>query len=220
MGKTRKIKRRSEATIRSKVISSKYDIFLDKNVYYGEDPFKLPADDDWDPKTGTCAMHSLFTIDALGVKIPESIKQYIGFKEVNPSKIDTILTMLDKGSIVECLHTYRDKSIIHRLPRNNLYGSHDFVLVKGGSKYFLSQGFLFAYKHSLRAYTKDQLIKLLTDILEYLCDYDDTKKWKDLDLEYYKKYFKTDLRVGGISRLPVDMNKKVHSIVLEYVEIR
>jgi len=68
MAKTRKNKVLSEQFIRSKLTVKNYDAYLDKKFYFGEDPFKLPADDDWDPRTGSCSMHALFTIEALGKK--------------------------------------------------------------------------------------------------------------------------------------------------------
>ena len=209
----------TETYIRSHITQPKYDIYLDKNFYYGEDPFKLPADDDWDPKTGTCAMHSLFTLNSLGIHITDKIKQYVGFKEVRENTIEHIINKLDKGSIIELLHTYKDKNKIYTMPRDNLYGSHDFIIVKGGDKYFLSQGFLFAYKHSLKAYTKQEVIQMLHDIIIHLCDYDNKKTWNDLDMSYYKKYFRTDLLVGGIKKLHVKGDRKVHNIILEYLEI-
>jgi hypothetical protein len=210
----------SEKFVRTKLTQKKYDIYLDKNFYYGEDPFKLPATDDWDPATGSCAMHSLFTIESLGAKVTESIKQYKGYKEVTEDRIDSIMKKLDSGSVIELLHVYRNKDLVETLPRNNVYDSHDFCIVKGGSKYFLSQGFQFFYKHKLRACTGEYVRKMLQDILVYLCDYDNVKKWKDLNLAYYNKYFKADLTVGKMDLLPVDPIKKVNGIVLEYLEIK
>jgi len=209
-----------EKFIRSKLTVKNYNTYLDKNFYFGEEPYKLQADDDWDPKTGSCAIHALFTIDTLGMKVTNKIKNYKGFKLVKENTIDKIIEKLDSGSIIELLHTYKDKSLAEKLPRNNFYGSHDFIIVKGGDKYFLSQGFQFAYKHSLKVYTREKLQKMLDEILLYLCDYENIKKWKDLNLKYYKKYFKTDLLVGGISQLPVNPNKKVNGIILEYLEIK
>jgi len=208
----------SENFIRSKLTVKNYDIYLDNNIYFGEDPYKLPADNNWDPKTGSCAMHALFTIDSLGMKVTDKIKNYIGFKLVKENTIDKIIEKLDSGSIIELIHLYNgpypDKS------NKNFYDSHDFVIVKGGSKYFLSQGFQFEYKHSLRAYTQEQIKKMLNDIILYLCDYDNIKQWKDLDLIYYKKYFRADLKLGQILQLPVNPNKKVNGIVLKYLEIK
>jgi hypothetical protein len=220
MAQTRKKRMLTEQFIRSKLTTKNYDIYLDKNFYYGEDPFKLPADDDWDPKTGSCAMHAVFTIEALGNKITEKTKQYKGFHEVTPMNIESIMNKLDSGYIIELLHVYRNKSFVETLPRNNVYDSHDFILVKGGSKYFLSQGFQFAYKHSLTSYTREQVITMLHDILTYLCDYNNNKSWKDLDLSFYKKYFKADLLVGKMDQLKVSPNKKVNGIVLEFLEIK
>jgi hypothetical protein len=217
---TRRNKILSEKFVRTKLTQKNYDAYLDKNVYYGEDPFKLPADDDWDPATGTCAIHCLFTIESLGTTVTNSIKQYKGFKEVTEADTENIMKKLDTGSIIEFLHVYRDKSLVETLPRNNVYDSHDFCIVKGGSKYFLSQGFQFFYKHSLKAYTGDQVRKMLNDILVYLCDYDNVKKWADLNVAYYNKYFKADLTVGKMDLLPVDPEKKVNGIVLEYLEIK
>ena len=216
----RKKKVLKESFIKSKLTKKKYDIYLDKNFYYGEDPYKLPADDDWDPSTGSCAMHSLFTIESLGGKITHKIKNYIGFKEMNESNITNIINKLDSGSIIEFLHSYKDKSLVNKLPRNNVYDSHDFIIVKGDNKYFLSQGFQFEYKHSLRSYTRDKIEKMLNNIIKYLCDYENKKLWKDLDLTYYKKYFKADLLVGKMSQLNVIPTKKVNGIILEYLEIK
>lgn len=209
-----------ETFIKSKLTKKNYDIYLDKNIYYGEDPYKLPADDNWDPSTGSCAMHSLFTIESLGGKITDKIKNYIGFKEVKSTNISKILDKLDSGSIIEFLHSYKDKSLVNKLPRNNVYDSHDFIIVKGDNKYFLSQGFQFEYKHSLRSYTRNKIEKMLNDIIKYLCDYENKKLWKDLDLTYYKKYFKADLLVGKMSQLNVIPTKKVNGIILEYLEIK
>ena len=208
----------SENFIRSKLTVKNYDIYLDNNIYFGEDPYKLPADNDWDPKTGSCAMHSLFTIDALGMRVTDKIKNYIGFKLVKENTIDKIIEKLDSGSIIELIHVYNGK--YPNKSFDNFYDSHDFVIVKGGSKYFLSQGFQFEYKHSLRAYTQEQIKKMLNDIVLYLCDYDNIKQWKDLDLKYYKKYFRADLKLGQILQLPVNPNKKVNGIVLKYLEIK
>jgi hypothetical protein len=210
----------TEKYIRSTLTVPNYDAYLDRIVYQGEDPFKLPADDDWDPKTGTCATHALFTIDSLGGKVTENLKQYKGFKIVRDDTIDTIVEKLDLGSIIELVHTYRDKSLVETLPRNNVYDSHDFVLVKGGNKYFLSQGFQFVYKHSLKAYTKEQIKKMLHELLEYICDPDNTKQWKDLDFSYYMKYFNAILTVGKMSQLRPIPSKKVNGLVLEYLEIK
>ena len=219
MAKTRKNKVLSENFIRSKLTTKNYDIYLDKTFYFGEDPFKLPADDDWDPKTGSCAMHALFTIEALGKRVTEQIKGYKGFHDVTVKSIETILSKLDRGHLIEFTHSYRNKSLTESLARNNLYDSHDFILVRGGNKYFLSQGFQFEYKHLLTSYTREQVEKMLKDILIHLCDYENKKIWKDLDLSYYKKYFKADLLVGKIDQLKVDPEKKVHGIILEYLII-
>jgi hypothetical protein len=209
-----------ESFIKSKLTKVNYDKYLDKNIYYGEDPYKLPATDDWDPATGSCAMHSLFTIESLGGKVTNKIKNYIGFKKVIPKNINNILNKLDSGFIIEFLHSYKDKSLVNKLPRNNVYDSHDFIIVKGGNKYFLSQGFQFEYKHSLRSYTRDQIENMLNNIITYLCDYNNEKLWKDLDLSYYKKYFKAELLVGKMSQLNVIPTKKVNGIILEYIEIK
>jgi len=219
MAKTRKNKVFSDHFIRSKLTTKNYDTYLDKTFYFGEDPFKLPADDDWDPKTGSCAIHALFTIEALGKKITEKIKGYKGFNEATVKSIENILSKLDKGHLVEFTHSYRNKSLMKSLPRNNLYDSHDFILVKGGRKYFLSQGFQFEYKHSLTSYTREQVETMLKDILIYLCDYENKKLWKDLDLSYYKKYFKAELLVGKMDQLQVDPEKRVNGIILEYLII-
>jgi hypothetical protein len=220
MSQTRKRKRVTPSLLRYKLTVKEYDKYLDKHVYHGEDPFKLPADDEWDPTTGTCAMHCLFTIEALGFRLTDAIKEYRGFKEVVSSNIETILKKLNSGYMIEFLHAYREKSLVNTLPRNNLYDSHDFIVVKGGDRYFLSQGFQFQYKHSLKSYTEKQIRRMLHDILTYLCDYDTTKRWKDLDLSYYTHYFKADLLLGKLDQLKVDPEKKVNGVVLEYCEIK
>jgi hypothetical protein len=219
MNKTRKNKVLSEQFIRSKLTTKLYDVYLDKTFYFGEDPFKLPADDNWDPKTGSCAMHSLFTIESLGKKVTQEMKQYKGFKEVTGKNIQEIISKLDAGYIIELLHVYRNKSLVETLPRNNVYDSHDFILVKGGSKYILSQGFQFEYKHLLTSYNREQIENMLKDIIEHLCDYENNKKWKDLDLSYYKKYFKAPLLVGKMDQLKPIPEKKVNRVVLEYLVI-
>lgn len=208
MNKTRKNKVFSEHFIRSKLTLENYDTYLDRVFYFGEDPFKLPADDDWDPKTGNCGFHAMFTIAALGKKITEQIKHYKGFREVNEQNIEYLLSKLDAGRIIELTHSYRNKSLVTTLPRNNVYDSHDFVIVKGGDKYFLSQGFQYVYKHVLIAYTRDQIKKMLRDIIMHLCDYHNNKHWKDLKLSYYKKYFRAELSVGKLDQLKVDPEKK------------
>jgi len=219
IAKTRKNKVLSEQFIRSKLTTRNYDTYLDKTFYFGEDPFKLPADDEWDPRTGSCSMHALFTIEALGKKVPEHVKQFKGFKELTEPHIDSVIARLDAGNIVELTHSYRNKSFVDSLPRNNVYDSHDFVLVKGGVKYFLSQGFQYEYKHSLISYTREQVKTMLSDLLLHVCDPKTEKRRKDLDLSYYKKYFKAPLLVGKLDQLPVDPNKKVNGIILEYTII-
>lgn len=220
MAKTRKNKVLSEQFIRSKLTTRNYDAYLDKTFYFGEDPFKLPADDDWDPRTGSCSMHALFTIEALGKTVPDQVKQFKGFKELTENQIDTVIARLDAGNIVELIHSYRNKSLVETLPRNNVYDSHDFVLVKGGAKYFLSQGFQYEYKHSLISYTREQVRTMLNDLLLHVCDPHNKKRWKDLDLSYYKKYFKAPLLVGKLDQLTVDPNKKVNGVILEYTIIQ
>jgi hypothetical protein len=220
MALTRRKRRLSEKIVRSKLTEKNYDKYLDENFYFGENPFKLPADDDWDPATGSCAMHALFTIESLGGNLTKDIKNYKGFKLLNETTVDSIIKILDLGSIVELTHVYRDKNLVKTLPRNNVYDSHDFCLIKGDSKYFLSQGYQFAYKHSLKALSREQLKQMLLDIIVHLCDYDNNKVWKDLDLSYYNKYFKADLTLGKMDKLPVNPEKKVNGIVLEYIEIK
>jgi hypothetical protein len=61
---------------------------------------------------------------------------------------------------------------------------------------------------------------MLNNIITYLCDYNNEKLWKDLDLSYYKKYFKAELLVGKMSQLNVIPTKKVNGIILEYIEIK
>ena len=220
MGQTRKKKPFTEQFLRSKLTVKHYDTYLDTHFYFGEDPFKLPADDEWDPRTGNCGWHARFTIETLIGALPKSVEQYKGFKEIQESTIEALLQKLDSGSLIEILHQYRHKSLAETLPRNNVYDSHDFVLVKGGTKYFLSQGFQYAYKHSLTSYTREQIRNMLQELLTHTCDPQNTKRWSELDLSYYKKYFKADLLVGKLDQTPVVPSKKVNGIILEYLEIK
>ena len=205
--------------IKKQVTIPAYDTFLDKHVYMGEDPFKLPANDDWDPKTGSCAFHGLFTIEALGGKLTKGLMSYKGHKEVKETTIERLLEKLDSGSILEFVYEYRDRSLANTVPVNEFAETHDFVIVKGDDKYFVSQGFQFVYKHSLRSHTKEYIRTMLHNILKHLCDPDNTKKWKDMDISYYKKYFYADLTTGKMAQLPINPNKKVHGYILRYAEV-
>ncbi len=81
-----------------------------------------------------------------------------------------------------------------------------------GSHYFLSQGYLHKYKHSLRSYTKEEVKNMLEDIITNHSDYENTKKWKDIDISLHKKYFMTDLRLFPDN--PPLPERKVNQIVL------
>ena len=220
MGQTRK-RQRTEQFVRAKLTTPHYDTYLDHRMYHGEDPAKAhPLSNDWDPSTGSCAIHNFFTIESLGFKLTKNIIFYRGMKELKETMISSLLEKMDNGSLIEFSHSYRDPSIYNTIPRNNVYDSHLFVIFKAGSKYFLSQGYQYMYKHSLTSYTRHQIEKMLHELLLYTCDPDNTKHWKDLDLSYYKKYFKADLLVGKLDQLPVIPTKKVNGIILCYSEVK
>jgi hypothetical protein len=201
----RSVADRSEAAVRAALTEAKYQSFLNtkypKTVAKDELPY-------WDPKTGSCGFHAFFTKHALGVK---DVGEY---KLVTLKKIPSILEALDKGEVLEFLHAYPSDAKFFDIPKDNRYGNHVFVLVKGGAdsspagrgsaqhqdsvrgdKYFLSQGYLHKYKHSLTTFTRAEIAKMLEDIIEKHSDYEGNKTWADIDLSIHTKYFKVEARV-------------------------
>jgi hypothetical protein len=166
--------------------------------------------DDWDPATSKCGVHAAFAIEKLGFKP----KDFGDNTLVTESTIDDILTSLNKGYLIDLVHNYADYKTFNKLPKDNRYGNHQFTIIKGGDKYFVTQGFLHAYKHSLIFYTEDEIREMLLNIIRKLSDYDNNKKWGDLELELYKKYFRTELFM--YPKRPVLRDRFIHGIVLKY----
>lgn len=194
---------RSEAEVRKVLSEGRYSSFLQDKY-----PKHVKAEDKayWNPHTGSCGFHTRFTYEALGVK---EKKEYT---LVNEKDVEKLVEMLDDGEVLSFLHDYKKGDIFTHLPKDNRYGNHMFVLVKGGDKYFLSQGFLHRYKHSLTTLRKEQLLQMLTDLLTSLSDYENKKVWGDLNRDLYKKYFKTELTI--FPNRPLPLQRKVHGIVL------
>jgi hypothetical protein len=195
----------SEHTIRSKLTERAYTKWLASSFFAKRQP-----DDSWNPSTGTCGSHAMFVSETLGFPT----KDFGNPRLVTSSTISQILSHLDKGHLVECFHDYKDSNTFMNLPKDNRYGNHVFSIVKGGSSYFVTQGFLHAYRHSLLAYTRDEIETMLHRILDELCDYDDKKRWGDLNLPLYKEYFRTELFM--FPKRKVLPNRLVHGIVLTY----
>jgi hypothetical protein len=195
---------RSEKAVKNALSLSKYTQYL-KTKYPPKSDFK-GFEEYYDLKTGSCGFHARFTKDALEVEDKGDI-QVVYLKDV-----DELLKELDEGAVLEFLHGYpSDAKFIH-IPKDNRYGFHVFVLVKGGSKYFLSQGYLHRYKHALRAYTRSQVKEMLEQIIIELSDYENTKTWKNLDLSLHKMYFLTELTI--FPDKPVLPDRKVNQIQL------
>lgn len=194
---------RTEEEVRTKLSAQNYKSFL-KRYYPKEvkDNEKLY----WDPETGSCGFHARFTYDALGVKGNDD------YKIVHEKDSERIVEILDKGQVVGFLHNYPTDSVYFHLPKDNRYGNHMFVLVKGGDRYFLSQGYLHRYMHSLTSFSRQGLTDMLTNLIKSHSDYEGTKTWGDIDTSLHKRYFKTDLRL--FPNEPVQKHRKVHGIVL------
>lgn len=195
----------SEETIKNKLTLDNYNKWL-KTSFYS----KQTKGDDWDPKTATCGAHASFVIECLGFKTKDFRKD----KEVTKDNIDSIINDLNKGYLVDLIHNYKDGMTFSRLPKDNRYGNHQFQIIKGGNKYFVTQGFLHAYKHSLISYSENEIRDMLYNIITDLCDYDNNKKWSNLNLELYKKYFRTPLFM--YPKKPVIHNRLMHNIILTY----
>jgi hypothetical protein len=160
----------------------------------------------WNPKTGSCGFHARFTLEALGVQGTND------YEVVESKDISKILSDLDKGKVMSFLHDYRDWKKYNNLPKDNRYGNHMFVLVKGGTSYFLSQGYLHRYRHSLTALSREEVEQMFTDLLNDHSDYETKKVWSDLNLGLHKKYFKVPLRLFPDE--PVPLHRNVNGIVL------
>lgn len=194
---------RTEQEIRHLLSGKRYKNYLEEK--YPKEP-KFVDKVYWNPKTGSCGFHARFTLESLGVKGKDD------YKLVKIETIPTLLTRLDNGDVLSFLHNYPTDATFTKLPKDNRYGNHIFVLVKGGDKYFLSQGYLHKYAHSLTTMTREQVSKMLEDIIKNHSDYDNKKTWSDIDVSLHKKYFKTPLRLFPDS-LP-QPSRKVHGIVL------
>jgi hypothetical protein len=195
----------SEDYIRNHLTLYNYNKWLKMSFYS-----KQIKSDDWDPDTATCGAHASFVIECLGFKIKDFRKD----KDVTKENIDNIIEALDKGELVDLIYNYKDKMIFSRLPKDNRYGNHQFQIIKGGDKYFITQGFLHAYKHSLISYSKCEIREILYNIINEICDYNNNKIWGDLNLELYKKYFRTPLFM--YPKRPVQLNRLVHNVILSY----
>ncbi len=194
---------RTESQVREALTAAHYQSFLNtkypKTVAKHERPY-------WNPETGSCGFHARFTYEALGVKHSGD------YKVVKIKDIEKLLDALDRGEVLGFLHAYPSDSVFFTLPKDNRYGNHVFVLVKGGSKYFLSQGYLHKYKHSLTAMTREEVAQMLRDIIEKHSDYEDSKTWADIDLDVHRRYFKVEARV--FPDKPFLSHRKVHGIRL------
>ena len=195
---------RSESEIRKKVSLSNYTTFLQKHYPKKPQPHK---EYECNPKTGSCGFHGWFTEQALGVELTGDERL------VHTQDIPSIVSLLDKGHVLHFLHNYLEGDKVYfDMPKDNRYDTHVFVLVKGGDRYFLSQGFLHVYKHSLTSFSREEIIKMLDDIVNGLSDFDKTKKWSEIDAGVYKKYFKANL--GLNEKTPFQPHRKVNGIGL------
>ncbi len=193
----------TEKDIRTKLTAARYSHWLRANFGHKK------KDDDWDPATGTCGVHAWWVLEAL--KIPE--KEFGDYKLVTVTDIPALLGELDKGRTLSFLHDYNDRKTMLRLHKDNRYGNHEFLVLKGGDKYFVTQGFLHAYKHSLIAYTRDEIATMLRDIIEKMSDYENRKQWSDMDAAAFQRYFRTPPFL--YPKLPVKLTGRMHNIVLK-----
>jgi hypothetical protein len=177
---------RTEKEVREALTAANYQSFLNTNY-----PKTVAKHEEtyWNPETGSCGFHARFTYEALGVKGSGD------YDLVKLKDIEKVLAALDKGEVVGFLHSYPNDAKYFDIPKDNRYGNHVFALVKGGDKYFLSQGYLHKYRHSLTTFTRSEVAKMLEDIITKHSDYEDTKTWGDIDLDLHTKYFKVEARV-------------------------
>ena len=194
----------SELEIRTKLTLANYARWFRGSFYSkNEENFS-------DKSVGSCGSHAAFVIEQLGFPV----KHFSESTEFNEHTIDDIIKHLNKGHLVDLLHDYKDRMISYRLPKDNRYGNHEFQIIKGGDKYFVTQGYMDAYKHSLIAYSQEEIRTMLQNILTRLCDYENKKVWGDLDLDLYKKYFRTELFM--LNTVPVLKHRLVHNVILTY----
>jgi hypothetical protein len=195
----------SERTLRSKLTEQAYTKWLGESFFAKKQP-----SDSWNPATGTCGSHAIFVSETLGFPV----KDFGNKRLVTASTIPHILNFLDKGHLVEYFHDYKDRRTFMNLPKDNRYGNHVVSIIKGGSHYFVTQGFLHAYRHSLIAYSRDEIKTMLHRIVDELCDYDNNKHWRDINFPLYKEYFRTDFFM--FPKRKVLPNRLVHGVVLTY----
>lgn len=181
----------------------------------------------------SCGGHATFVLEKLGYEtnnsseteeeeeLPFDIETYhpldhIGtdYGPVIETDIPAILKELDTGRPIVFYHDYNDYmgKTYHSLPKSNRYGNHVFVIVRGGTKYFVSQAYMHRYKHSLIAYSRDEIAKMLKIIINDLSDYGRNKTWNDIDFDAYKKYFRTEYT--AYPDIPFKLHSKVHGINL------
>jgi len=196
----------SENDIKINITLEKYNRWLKTSLYKND----IKKTNDWDPKTAACGVHIQFVIEQLNFKT----KVFTNFIIVTENNINDIINKLKKGYLINLSHRYKNPYKFDNLPKDNRYGNHTFNIIKGGNKYFITQGFLHSYKHSLTSYSEDEIRKLLYNIITQLCDYNDNKKWGDLNLELYEKYFKTPLFM--YPKQTVLLNRLVHNVILKY----
>jgi len=194
---------RTEKEVQTALSESEYKTFMKEHY-----PKEVSVADKayWNPKTGSCGFHARFTLEALGVKGTND------YEVVDLNDIPKILSDLDKGKVMSFLHDYRDGTRYNKLPKDNRYGNHMFVLVKGGNSYFLSQGYLHKYRHSLTALSRGEVEQMISNLIQQHSDYENKKVWNDLNLGLHKKYFKVPLRL--FPNEPVPLHRKVNGIVL------
>jgi hypothetical protein len=196
----------SDEYIRKELTVPNYNKWL-RNSFYSRYTEKT---DDWDPKTATCGAHAAFVVEQLGFKPKDFRKSTV----LETHTIGKVLALLDKGYLVDFIHNYADKATFSNLPKDNRYGNHQFQIIKGDKHYFITQGFLHAYKHSLVQYTREEIQEILQNILTELSDYENKKRWKDINDELYKEYFCTELFM--YPKRPVKMDRLVHNIIVTY----
>jgi hypothetical protein len=194
----------TERKIKSFLTASNYGKWL-KKIF----PHKKP-DDDWDPKTGTCGTHNWWVAETLLGQDKDSSD----FKLITLDDVDSLLQRLDDGKVLSFLLDYPNGwKTTETLPEDNRYGNHEWIVVKGDCRYYVTQGYLHAYKHRIHAYTRDQIRRMFFDIMVNLADYNNDKCWGDLHLDLYKKYFKTPLFLYPMK--PVNLDNPVNGIVLK-----
>jgi hypothetical protein len=79
--------------------------------------------------------------------------------------------------------------------------NHEFNIYKTRGKYKLSQGYIHHYHHREDVYTRDQIKDILYQIIDELCDYDNKKKWRDINFSLYRKLFHVNLHFPSSSKV-------------------